>query len=79
MWLKENSLLAEAPRQNVLTVDNSRYNVDRATFSLIIDPVNINDTSTHYRCELFVTNPITGTISHPQSGQVLSLQVISKY
>jgi hypothetical protein len=78
---KENSLLAEAHRQVISTIDDSRYSTDKATFSLIIDPVNINDTSTHYRCDLFVDK---GSRLHRQltlSGPPVnvSLQVIGKY
>ena len=81
IWLKENSIIAQVHKQNVSTVDDSRYNIDRATYSLIIDPVNINDTSTRYGCDLFVTDPITTSrrqlqLSPPVS---LALHVIGKY
>ena len=81
IWLKENSIVVEVHRQNILTVDDSRYNIDRATYSLIIDPVNINDTSTRYGCDLFVTDPITTSRRQLQSSPPvsLSLHVIGKY
>ena len=81
-WYKESS----HHKRVTLTIDDSRYNIDRAIFSLIIDPVNINDTSTRYKCQVFVTNPHTDTIqqlSLTQSNHFtslnLSLQVIRKY
>ena len=90
-WYKDNSLLARAGRRfvsKVSIVEDSRYNIDRATFSLIIDPVNINDTSTYYKCQVFAINPITDVIQQlqlylaPSNHLIflnLSLQVISKY
>ena len=75
-------------------VEDSRYNtgIDRATFSLIIDPVNINDTSTYYKCRVFAIRPTNSTgrgriqriqLHFTQSNRLisldLSLQVISKY
>ena len=81
IWLKENSIVAEVHRQNIVTADDSRYNIDRATYSLIIDPVNINDTSTRYGCDLFVTDPITNSQRQIQSSPPvsLSLHIIGKY
>ena len=79
-WSIEKSTVV---RRNTVTADDSRYNIDRATYSLIIDPVNINDTSTRYGCQLFVINPITDNVQQLQLHLIqslnLSLQVISKY
>ena len=60
---------------------NSRYDIDRVTYALIVDPVSVNDSSTSYECQVYVQNPITGTKqqlhSYPQqtSGVMLSLFV----
>ena len=83
-WYKETSLLAQgAGREFDSIVEDSRYNIDRANYSLIIDPVNINDTSTYYKCQVFVKNPITLLKRQLQLHLIpslnLSLQVISKY
>ena len=86
-WYKETSLLAQAAGREFISkvsiVEDSRYNIDRATYSLTIDPVNINDTSTYYKCQVFVTHPITLVIEQLQLHLIqslnLSLQVISKY
>ena len=81
-WLKENIRIAEVySPQSVLTADDSHYKIDRATYSLIIDPVNINDTSTRYECGLNVTIPMTDTqqMLHLYPPVLLSLKVISKY
>jgi hypothetical protein len=59
----------------------SRYDIDRATYALIIDPVDEIDTSSSYQCQVFVTNPITNTQQqlqyYPQlaSGVQLSLTI----
>ena len=39
---------------------SSRYDIDRSSFSLIIDPVSISDSSESYECETYVRNPLTG-------------------
>ena len=80
VWRKGDTAIVEAINpQDVRT--EPRYNIDRATYSLIIDSVNINDTSSGYRCELSVTNPITNAVNMLQlSSEVsLSLTVIGKY
>jgi hypothetical protein len=55
----------------------SRYDIDRATYALTIDPVDESDTSSNYQCQVFVTNPITNTKQQLQlaSGVQLSLTV----
>ena len=80
-WVKEDTLVAEATNpQSVRTVDDARYKIDRATYSLIIDSVNINDTSSNYQCELSVANPQTDSLEklRPFPSAVLSLEVTSK-
>ena len=80
-WMKENTPIAEATDpQNIRTVDDSQYNIDRDTYSLIIDSANINDTSSNYKCELFVTNPNTNTREklQPSLSVALSLKVYGK-
>ena len=56
-WTKDDIIIASSTDPQ--SVDNSPYEIDRATYSLIIDSVSTNDTSTDYQCELSVTNPIT--------------------
>jgi hypothetical protein len=69
--------------QDVMTIDD-RYSIDSSTFALIIDPVRFGDLSIDYQCQVFVTNPITGTkqqLQHyPQlaSGVRLSLSLTVK-
>ena len=62
---------------------DSRYDIDRATYALIIDPVDENDTSSSYECQVFVTNPITNTKQRLQyfpqlAGMQLSLTTNEK-
>ena len=81
IWYKEGISIAEATNpQSVRTVDDSRYKIDRDTYSLIINSANINDTSNRYQCEVFVTNPITNAkqILQPSSPVSVSLNVHGK-
>ena len=81
--MKNETLIANATNpQSVTTVNDSRYNIDRANYSLIINSVTIND-SADYKCELAVVNPVTDTKQllqpSPPAPVSLSLQVIGKY
>lgn len=55
--------------------------INATTFGLIVDPVNVNDTSSSYQCQVFVTNPVTNTKQplqyYPQltSGVWISIKV----
>ncbi len=81
-WTKDDVEIANS--QSIGTSE-SRYDIDRATYALAIDPVDESDTSSSYRCLVFVTNPITYTkqqLQHyPQlgSGAQLSLRVEPAY
>lgn len=81
-WMKDSILIAEATNpQSVWTIDDARYNIDRATYSLIIDSININDTSSNYQCELFVTVPKTDakSVLQPSLPVTLSLKSIFSF
>ena len=59
---------------------NSKYDIDRDTYALIIDPVSVNDSSTGYKCQVSAQNPNTNAKQllqyNPQSTDVsLSLTV----
>lgn len=76
IWMKGSVMIAEAINpQNVRKTD-CRYDIDRATYALIINPVSVNDSSTDYKCQVLVNNPTTRTRQqlhyYPQS---LSLTV----
>ena len=76
-WMKDSIEIAKAPNCN------SKYRIDRATYALIIDPVSVNDTSSSYQCQMFVTNPKTNTkvqlqfYPQPTSEISLSLTVVN--
>ena len=76
MWKKGETAIAN----NYWTID-PRYQIDRAAYSLIINSVNSNDTSSSYMCELTVVNPKTDVqqVLQPSSQVSLSLNVIGKY
>lgn len=82
-WMKGEVLIAEArnPR-DIITMD-SRYSIDTKSYSLVIDNVNSNDSSTNYQCALFATNPITNSKQELVFSQLrnvfLTLQVLSKF
>ena len=47
-WMKDNL--------EILELSNSRYNINLSTFALIIDSVNVNDSSMDYQCHVFVNH-----------------------
>ena len=60
-WTRDDiNLLTFVGSQNCLSSVDARYNTDRTNFSLIINSVNVNDSNTNYRCQVFVRNPLTG-------------------
>ena len=76
IWMKEGVEIANSQSTRK---SSSRYDIDRTTYALIIDPMSVNDTSSSYQCQLFVINPITDTKQrlqyypqlHMASGMVL--------
>ena len=78
IWTKND---VEIANSQSIGKPESRYDIDRATYALIIYPVNESDTSSSYQCQVFVTNPITNAKqqlqhhSQPASGVQLSLRV----
>ena len=76
-WIKDNTLISESRNLQIMTID-SRYKISETTFSLIIDSVSVSDSSISYKCEVSVTNPITGAVMdlQPSYDVLLSLNVI---
>ena len=80
-WMKGSAPIAKLINpHNWLECTDTRYQIDRGSYSLIINYVTINDTSTDYECELFVRIPHTDAKHMLQSipSVTLSLKVISK-
>jgi hypothetical protein len=80
-WTKGHTPIAAIPNpQGELECADPRYQIDRGRYSLIINSVTVNDTSTDYRCELFVTIPITHSRHQlqPTTCTPLSLKVIGR-
>ena len=81
IWTKDSNEIANS--QNSVTT-NGKYGIGGSTYSLIIDPVDANDTSPSYQCQMYVHNPTTDTKQqlhyYPQTVSDVSLQltVISK-
>ena len=60
-WMKDSTFIAERMNsQDAMYTDPERYDIDDA-YSLLIHSVNVNDSSSNYRCVLFITNPRTDT------------------
>ena len=75
IWMEDSVEIANSQTGRIT---NSRYGINGTTFALIIDPVNVNDTSSSYQCQVFVTNPITNTkqrLQYYPSGVQISLAV----
>ena len=80
-WMKDDTAIARFNPQRVRTaIDNnySRYEIDRADYSLIIKSVNINDTSiVGYHCDLTVHRPtLSQYVLQSTPSVTLSLKVI---
>ena len=79
MWTKDSTPIAKVMSpQGRLECTDPRYQIDSASYSLIINSVAINDTSTDYQCKTFVMNPITNTKQMLQPSVTLSLNVIGR-
>lgn len=63
IWMKDSIEIANSEAFNPQTINetDSRYDIDRATYALIINPVSVNDSSTSYECQVYVQNPSTRT------------------
>ena len=80
-WTKSNVGIAEFSTPKGFDSTDSRYSIDRASFSLTINPVNVNDSDTSYKCEVYVRYP-TGNdnVQLMPSRQIsLTLDVIGMY
>ena len=82
-WMKASVTIAELTTTNPQDIrkTDSRYDIDRATYALIIDPVSVNDTNTNYQCQVSVQNPMTNTqqqLRYNLQPMSVSLTIISK-
>ena len=59
--MKGSTIIAEVINPQNVRKTGCRYDIDRATYALILDPVSVNDSSTDYQCQVYVNNPNTGT------------------
>ena len=56
-WTKSNTAIARFSTPEGFRSTDSRYSINRASFSLAINPVNVNDSDTSYKCEVYVSYP----------------------
>ena len=64
MWIKNGVPIAELSSPSGFASIDSRYMINQSTFSLTIDPVNVNDSSNSYQCDVYVRDP-QGDNLHP--------------
>ena len=85
-WDRDGVTLVEVPRpingnpQDVV-VSDAQYSLDRETFSLIINSVDLTDANDNYRCILNVFNPeapLTPFFNLNTNRNALSLMVNGK-
>ena len=78
--MKDNISIAEIRNlHSTIKMIDSRHSINMTSYSLVIDGVDVSDTSTNYQCAVSVSNPLTDTLQELQfsSGHkfMLSLQV----
>lgn len=56
-WKKNGVPIAELCGPSGFTSTDSRYEINQSTFSLTIDPANVNDSSNSYQCDVYVRDP----------------------
>ena len=56
-WMKNGVRIAELSTPSGFTSTDSRYEINQSTFSLTIDPANVNDSSNSYQCDVYVQDP----------------------
>ena len=81
IWTKGSTPIAKVTSpQGQLEHSDPRYQIDSGSYSLIINPVTINDTSSDYQCEIFVTISSTNVkyMLQPSSQVALSLNIIGR-
>lgn len=52
---------------------DSRYSIDRSSFSLTIHSVNVDDSDTNYKCEVYVQTPTGSNNEQLRPSHELSL------
>ena len=56
IWMEDSVEIANSQTGRIT---DSRYGINGTTFALIIDPVNVNDTSSNYRCQVYLSLTLT--------------------
>ena len=72
-WTKSDIKIASFNTLEGFCLTDSRYSIDRSSFSLIIHSVNVNDSDTSYKCEIYVRSPTGGDNELLQPSGELSL------
>ena len=82
--MKGSVLIAEVRNlHEVIRMIDSRHSINMTSYSLVIDDVNVNDSSNNYQCAIFATNPLTDAQHEllppsDRDAMWLTLQVLGK-
>ena len=71
-WTKRDIAIADLSTSLGFRSMDSRYSIDRSSFSLTIHSVNVNDSDTSYKCEIYVRTT-TGDNTQLRPSRELSL------
>ena len=58
-WKKGYAVIAALISSSIAVNTAPRHSIDRTDFSLIIEDVQFDDASENYKCEVFVTDPLS--------------------
>ena len=82
-WYKSNDIIYETNSNGVVTtnLDPERYSHNPSNLALIINDIEVDDTSDNYHCVLGVVNPLSGETDHYDVLRTINipLRVLGKY
>ena len=58
-WKKGFTVVAQLISSSIEHNTAPRHSIDKTDYSLIIEDVQVNDANTNYKCEVFVTDPLS--------------------
>ena len=79
-WRKDNISIIDLMNLQIVRRTDSRYGIKASIFALIIQPASVQDSSKHYQCVVYVSNPLSNSQTElqlsPQRDVPLSLSVV---
>ena len=58
-WKKGYAVVAALISSSIAVNTAPRHSIDKINFSLVIEDVQVDDASSSYKCEVFVTDPLS--------------------